>query len=431
MQKRKLFCIKRKPGNNKRNFIMGIKLGLVGLGAFGSAFAGLFSAHPLVDSVVLCDAEEEKVKNHAEKPLIAKKLAGCVYSVDEMCKTDCDAVVVITQPWLHAPQCIQLMESGKWVYSAVPVMHTPDDDEILDWCGKVIETVERTGMEYMLGETTIYRPQTMLCRRMAQQGLFGDFVYAEGEYAHDVDEACCSLREVRVARTTGKIGKMYADLMAPYYARGCKTHPMSYPTHSVAGIVDVMRSKPLTVSAIGYKNRNNDPFFEHDDFSNISALFKMDNGCAVRIAEMREISYNVGLADEDLRIFGTRGSYSCGVWRNNGRTAPTPEPKPNEITKYTCEEMRDPLPEEVFAEFQKVQKEEENASGVKDFLTSGHGGSHPYLVHEFVSAVAERRRPAISAWDAAMYMAMGAAAHKSAQKDGEIVKVVDFGKKWE
>ena len=39
--------------------------------------------------------------------------------------------------------------------------------------------------------------------------------------------------------------------------------------------------------------------------------------------------------------------------------------------------------------------------------------------------------PKISAWDAATYMAMGVAAHKSAQKDGEIVKVADFGKVWD
>ena len=41
------------------------------------------------------------------------------------------------------------------------------------------------------------------------------------------------------------------------------------------------------------------------------------------------------------------------------------------------------------------------------------------------------RRPCISAWDAAMYMAMGVAAHQSAQRDGEIVKVIELGKKWD
>jgi predicted dehydrogenase len=408
---------------------MGIKLGLVGLGAFGSAFAPLFASHPLVDSVILCDAEADKVKKHAEDPTIAPKVAGKMLSLDEVCKSDCDAVVIITQPWLHAPQCIQVLEAGKYVYSAVPVISLPDDNEMLDWCGKIIETVERTGMEYMLGETTIYRPQTMFCRRMAQQGLFGDFVYAEAEYAHDVDNFYCSLRKVVTSRTTGKIGQMREQILAPYYQRGCKSHPMAYPTHSVSGVVEVMRSKPVSVSAIGFANRNNDPHFAKYDFSNISAFFKMDNGCALRVAEMREISPNIGLDDEDFRIFGTRGSYSLNEWRNNGRVEPTPEPKKNELTKLTAEEMRDPLPPEVSAAFSEALSRKDGE--VKDFLASGHGGSHPYLVHEFVSAVAERRRPQVSAWDAAMYMAMGVAAHQSAQKDGEIVKVVDFGKKWE
>ncbi len=408
---------------------MGIKLGLVGLGSFGSAFAPLFASHPLVDSVILCDAEADKIEKQANDPAVAPKVAGKMLSLEEVCKSDCDAVVIITQPWLHAPQCIQVMETGKYVYSAVPVISLPDDDEILDYCGKIIETVERTGMEYMLGETTIYRPQTMFCRRMAKEGLFGNYVYAEAEYAHDLDVVGCSLREVAASRTTGKIGQMRNQFIEPYLKRGCKSHPMAYPTHSVSGVVDVMRSKPLSVSAIGYANKNNDPFFKDYDFSNITALFKLDNGCAFRVSEMREISYNIGLQGEDFRIFGTRGSYSMNKWRNNGRTEPTPEQKENKLTTLTDAEMRDPLPSEVAEAFSEALSRKEGRN--KDFLASGHGGSHPYLVHEFVSAVYERRRPAISAWDAAMYMAMGAAAHKSAQKEGEIVKVVDFGKKWD
>ena len=174
---------------------MGIKLGLVGLGSFGTVFAPLFASHPLVDSVILCDAEPDRIENNLKNAVVAAKTVGKVLSLDEICKSDCDAVAVITQPSLHAPQCIQVLESGKYVYSAVPVISLPDDQEVLDWCGKIIETVQRTGMEYMLGETTIYRPQTMFCRRMAKEGLFGDFVYAEAEYAHDLDSGC-SLREV-------------------------------------------------------------------------------------------------------------------------------------------------------------------------------------------------------------------------------------------
>ena len=177
---------------------MGIKIGLVGLGTFGTIFAPLFAGHPLVDSVSLCDAEADRIAETAAIPAVARKLVNsqCTQNFDEICKSDCDALVIMTQPWLHAPQCIQAMECGKMVYSAVPVISLPDDQEMLDWCGKIIETVQRTGKEYMLGETTIYRPQTMFCKRMNAQGLFGDFVYAEAEYAHDVDSASCSLREV-------------------------------------------------------------------------------------------------------------------------------------------------------------------------------------------------------------------------------------------
>lgn len=410
---------------------MGIKLGLVGLGAFGRAFAPLFTAHPLVDAIALCDAEEDRVQEHYDKLKHSGKIneKDLSTSYDEICKSDCDALVVITQPWLHAPQCIQALENGKSVYSAVPVISLPDYDEVLDWCGKIIETVQRTGKEYMLGETTIYRPQTMFCKRMAQQGLFGDFVYAEAEYAHDLDSPC-SLREVSEWRRKGKVGAQADAFFKKYRERGLKSTPFNYPTHSVSGVVDVMRSKPKKVSAIGYRNQNNDPFFAGSEFSNVTAFFHMDNGCSFRCSELREISENLGLQGEDFRIYGTRGSYSYAVWSNNGRIAPTPEKKENVKTQLTDADMFDPLPKEVAFAFNKML----NGDDVKendDFVPSGHGGSHPYLVHEFVSAIAENRRPAISAWDAAMYMAMGAAADKSARKDGELVEVIDFGKTWD
>ena len=139
---------------------MGIKLGLVGLGMFGSQFAKLFKSHPLVDKIALCDCEASKVKTFLEDPFMADKVsaADCYESLDDICKADLDAIVVITQPWLHAPQCIQVLESGKHVYSAVPVITLPDDDETLDWCGRIREAVRKSGKEYMLGETTISLP---------------------------------------------------------------------------------------------------------------------------------------------------------------------------------------------------------------------------------------------------------------------------------
>lgn len=408
---------------------MGIKIGVLGLGSFGGSFVPLFAAHPLVDAIALCDREPDRVKRWAEDPIVTPKLmnGGCCQSPDELCAMDLDAIAIITQPWLHAPQAIQALESGKDVYSAVPVICLPDDDEMLDWCGRIIDAVRRTGKNYMLGETTWYRPQTMFCRRKFQAGEFGKVVYAAAEYQHDVDSQC-SLRQVKAARTASTVGKEYAGIMAPYYARGCKDHPMAYPTHSVSGPLSVMDTWAVKVSAYGVRNvfGADDPYFADKDFANIIALFQLANGVPCRIAECREVCYNTGLLDEDFRIFGTRGSYSYNQWNDNGRVTFNTDLKPVKKTKVTDEEMRDPLPPEVEAEFRR--KLTPGIASGEAFTYGGHGGSHPYLVNEFVSSVFKRRRPAIDAWRAASYMAMGVAAHKSAMRDGEIVPVFDFGR---
>jgi predicted dehydrogenase len=414
---------------------MGISIGLVGLGAFGSCFAPLFKNHPLVDRIGLCDREASLLATFAKDPFYADKLdpRDCFESLDDICRADFDALAIITQPWLHAPQCIQAMESGKHVYSAVPIISIPDDDEILDWCDKLVETVCRTGMQYMLGETTFYHPQSMYCRRRAQEGAFGEFVYAEGEYIHDVDAAECNLRLVNHARTTSTSGREWPSVRDGYLQRGIKGGPMHYPTHSVSGPVSIMNAHAVKVNAHGYRNRENDPMFQHEAFSNEMALFKMSNGAAVRILEMRETPGLVGADSETFRVFGTRGAFSENRWFSTDRPA-FPEPDLDNLPRtrsqpLTTKEMFDPLPPDVELAFKRVENMDKDESELlsMDFTPKGHGGSHPYLVHEFVDAIANGRRPAIHVWEATRYMAMGVAAHQSALRDGETVTVPDWG----
>lgn len=389
---------------------MGISLGLVGLGSFGSAFADLFMSHPLVDRIALCDREAERMQAFAKKPSWQAKLhqQDLYASLDDICKSDLDALVIITQPWLHAPQVLQALESGKHVYSAVPVISIPDADEILEWCDRLVRTVERTGLHYMLGETTYYRPQAMYCRRRAATGAspggdFGSFVYAEGEYFHDVD-ASCNLREVRQKRLASKAGDEWLAVEAKYRARGVKNGPMHYPTHSTSGPISVMGAHPVKVSAWGYANREADPYFADYAFSNETALFRMSNGATMRICEYREIGHP---EREIFRVYGTDGSFENDTWCETLTS-----------TSLTVDEMRDPLPEDVASAF---------AGAAGPSFYGGHGGSHAYLVHEFVDAIAHDRVPAINVWEAVRYMAAGATAHQSALRGGELLAVPDWG----
>ncbi len=406
---------------------MGLSIGLVGLGAFGSSFAALFKAHPLVSRIGFCDREPERIKRFAEDPFYKDKFSeGDAYpSLDAILKAKFDALVVITQPWLHAEQCIRALEHGKDVYSAVPIVSLPDASEILDWCDKLVQTCRRTGKHYMLGETTVFHPETMYCRRQAQAGAFGAFVFAEGQYYHDVDSPGCNLRKVQEHRLNSAAGREWIELKKAYDARGIKGGPMHYPTHSTSGPLHVMRTHALKASCVGFAAPQDDTFFS-GEFGNETGFFKLANGATMRINEYRHIGMH---GEEAFNVYGTLGSFRHDHWIDKQRG-----------TKLSVEEMRDPLPSEVYDAFYTAMNRKDppkDRLGYKDDdfeakkadqrVYGGHRGSHAYLVHEFVSAVAENRPPLTNAWEASRYMAAGCVAHQSAQRDGEWLNVPDWG----
>jgi len=58
---------------------------------------------------------------------------------------------------------------------------------------------------------------------------------------------------------------------------------------------------------------------------------------------------------------------------------------------------------------------------------AGHRGSHPHLVHEFVRAIVEGRKPAVDVITAANWTVAGLCAHSSAMRGGEGVNIPQFG----
>ena len=110
---------------------MGIRVGMVGVGAFAQPFIPLFLAHPLVDEVAFCDLDETRLEEVAAKFGVKRTYP----SLDALCESDLDAAVIITQNWLHGPQAVQALRAGKHVYSAVPTGITVDGDRGAGWDG--------------------------------------------------------------------------------------------------------------------------------------------------------------------------------------------------------------------------------------------------------------------------------------------------------
>lgn len=373
-----------------------LSVGIIGLGQFGVHFIDLYRNHPDVGRLALCDIVPERVSKCAARFGITETYG----SLDAICNSDLDALVVITQPWLHAPQAIQAMQSGKHVYTAVPIIMPPSGsgDEILEWCDRVIDCTKRTGQYYMMGETTYFRPESVLCRKRGASGEFGQFIFLEAEYLHDTWLPACNLIDVQMART----GLSEAEVI-----RAGGDVPMHYPTHSTSAPISITGAHMTEVSAQGYVYPD-DPFFRADSvtgnlFSQEVALFRMSNGASALITESRRTGH---VAHEGVvRVIGSAASYEqdttdeyFGKWVDKTSSQ-----------RIDVREARDPLPEALAADL------------------GGHGGSHAYLVNEFVRACVEERMPAVNAWEAARYVAAGVMAHKSALKDGELFKVPDWG----
>ena len=56
----------------------------------------------------------------------------------------------------------------------------------------------------------------------------------------------------------------------------------------------------------------------------------------------------------------------------------------------------------------------------------GHGGSHPHLVHEFVSSIIEGRPSFPDLYQSLNWTCAGLCAHESATRNGEVIQVPNF-----
>ena len=391
---------------------MGIKVGMCGVGSFANSFIPLFNAHPLVDEVILCDLDEEKLKEKSEKFDIPKTCP----SLDELCQTDVDAIAVITQHWMHGPQAVQALRSGKHVYSAVP--SAASIEEITE----LVRAVEETGLIYMIGETSYYYPCAIYCRERFRKGDFGRIVYGEGEYYHDWDHGLYD-----VAKWRG--GERWREL-----AGG---PPMYYPTHSTSMIVSVTGAHATHVSCFGFVDEHEDGIYDpevnvwNNAFSNESALFKMSDGSMMRINEFRRIGHpgTVGLS-----LYGTEGSYeeqaNAKVWVTKNRDEMI------DLSDLLAPVGRPAKPEGEMAAVTSADGTHEGVSSVHDIsrlprefigLPNGHLGSHQFLVDDFVKACTSGQQPPNNIWQAARYLVPGLLAHESAKREGELLDVPDLG----
>lgn len=338
-----------------------VRVGLVGYGLCNFAAAFGFQDHPNVEVVAVSDLIPERCDKLAERVRCNKKYP----SLEEMVKDKTiEAIFVATDAPSHAKHCIEVLNHGKHVACAVPAVFGSLEDAY-----KLFETVKRTGLKYMMFETSMFHEELYAMRQLYNAGFLGKVVYAEGEYWHYSEHGIPSFNNWRHGMP-----------------------PMWYPTHADAYYIGVTNGTFLEVSCVGmpcsmerYQPENN---IYKNPFATQIALHRTSEGGMARMGRSADTK---GPGAEKGRIRGTKGSYY---------------EKYEGIEKNLPDLTRPALP-----------------PGVSP---GGHGGSHGHLTEEFIRAILEERDPLI---DIAMSLNMtvgGITAHQSALKDGEWLKVPQF-----
>ena len=166
--------------------IADVGIGVVGLGDRGSGAVHRLTYVPGCHVAAICDIEpdraEKNLKVLEERGQTAKIYAGDDQIYKQLCEDpDVDLVYICTDWIHHVPVALYAMEHGKHVAVEVPSAET------LQACWDLVNTSERTRQHCIILENCCYDFFELTALAMAQAGVFGEIIHAEGSYNHNLD----------------------------------------------------------------------------------------------------------------------------------------------------------------------------------------------------------------------------------------------------
>lgn len=165
-----------------------VRIGFVGLGGRGPWAVKRYAHIPGVEIVALCDYEEARAeKTQSELRNRGLKPADIYFGpkgYEELCKRDDIDLVYVATDWNHHfPIAKFAMENGKHAAIEVPAAMN------LAQCWELIDLAEKTRLHCFILENCCYDYYEMNALAMAQDGMFGEIIRAEGAYIHTLDGA--------------------------------------------------------------------------------------------------------------------------------------------------------------------------------------------------------------------------------------------------
>jgi predicted dehydrogenase len=384
-----------------------VNVAIIGLG-FGTQFIPIYKRHPQANMYAICRRSEKELNE-----------IGDIFDVDHRYKVYDDVLadpavdfVHINTPIPdHGPMSIAALKAGKHVMCTVPMATTVDD------CRQIVELVKETGLRYMMAETVIYSREFFFVRELFEKGELGKIQFIQASHQQDMDGW-------------------------PEYWPGLP--PMYYATHCVSPCLALTRAEAEYVSCFGSGTIRKELVARYNSpFAVETTHFKFRNSdLSARV--YRSLFDTARQYRESFDVYGSKKAFEWPLIEGEGpvlHTAKKPQAEVAERVKVPdyarlLPEDIQPFTTKTFLDLEEYQHLKSGKGADPDgshahLITDpgsleGHGGSHPHLSHEFVSALIEDRDPFPNAVQSANYTCVGILAHESAMEGGVRVNLPDF-----
>jgi predicted dehydrogenase len=361
-----------------------IKVAIVGLG-FGKEFIPIYQCHPHAEMYAICQRTREKLDEVGDQFGVAARYTDFGELIADPAV---DAVHINSPIHLHAPQSIAALEAGKHVACTVPAATTVEE------CAAIVAAAKASGRNYMMMETAIYTREFLFIREMVETGKLGRIQFMRG----------CHQQEMAGW---------------PGYWEGLP--PMHYATHAVSPCLALVRGEADRVSCFGSGRIAANLAAKYGSpFAVESALFQV-RGQPVAFEVTRSLFETARQYIESFDVYGDKAAFEWARIEGEGpvvHLGETPE-------RVTVTDYAKLLPASIRRFTTKGVYDDEHAH-LSFIQGGGHGGSHPHLVHEFLSSIAEGRPSFPDVYQSVNWTCAGISAHESAMQGGTMVKLPTF-----
>ena len=367
-----------------------INVAIVGLG-FGAEFIPIYQKHPDANMYAICQRNVESLNQVGDAFGIEKRYTD----FDELLKDDqIDAVHINTPIPNHAEQSLKALRAGKHVACTVPMATTVEE------CRQLVEATEETGLTYMMMETVVYAREFLFMKELYEKGELGKIQFLKASHQQDMDGW-------------------------PNYWPGLP--PMHYATHCVGPVLGLTRSEAEYVSCFG-SGTIREELHQHygSPFAVETAHIKFkDSDLSAHV--YRSLFDTARQYRESFEVYGSKKAVEWPLIEGDPLVVHTAKKEEPEIPEpVTCPDYAHLLPEPIQHFTTGGVYDEEDNQHLSFTQGAGHGGSHPHLVHEFISALVEGRRPFPDVRQSANITCVGILAHESAMKGGERIPLPEF-----